>query len=101
MDDWLTRLMAVLPPGMTVETAALILKAEFRLTQRECDIAVHLLIDGTDEDIAERLGGSPHTIKHHRGEIIAKIGVGGCRPAAVRISTCLWGKALAQKGVVA
>ena len=67
-------LVAVQAPALTLPDAAA-LRARFRLTQREAEIALGLARGATDAELARDLGISPHTVRHHGESVFAKLGV--------------------------
>jgi DNA-binding CsgD family transcriptional regulator len=81
---------SLLPPGVVNRDGALLVAVErttpaiptaaqlavaFGLTRREASIALRLGIGGSDRAIAEALGLSPHTVRHHVESIFLKLGV--------------------------
>ena len=52
----------------------------FRLTERECDVALQLQAGRTNLEIADALGISPCTARHHTERVLAKLGI-RCRAA--------------------
>lgn len=51
------------------------LKEQFKLTDREIEVAVLLGEDLTNAEIAHRLGISPHTARHHTESVMRKVNV--------------------------
>jgi DNA-binding CsgD family transcriptional regulator len=49
--------------------------AQFRLTQRETEVALLLIQRFHGDEIAQRLGISTHTVRHHTESIFRKVGV--------------------------
>lgn len=50
------------------------LPARYRLTARECQVALLLAEGRSNSDIAAALGISPHTARHHTENVMAKLG---------------------------
>jgi DNA-binding CsgD family transcriptional regulator len=74
-------LLPALKVGVTMrlehdrEVAAELTLARFGLTRREAQIARLLARRSTNGEIAEQLGVSPHTVRHHVENIFAKLGI--------------------------
>lgn len=54
------------------------------LTQREVEILTHVAVGATNEEIADKLCISPHTVKTHVYNICKKVG------APNRLQAALW-----------
>ena len=54
------------------------------LTQRERQVLVHVAVGATNEEIADKLCISPHTVKTHVYNICKKVG------ATNRLQAALW-----------
>jgi DNA-binding CsgD family transcriptional regulator len=67
-------LVAIQAPSLTLPNVAT-LRARFRLTQREAEIALWLARGATDADLANTLGISQHTVRHHAENVFVKLGV--------------------------
>jgi len=87
----LNLLLPALKLGVTVrlahdhETAAPLTLARFGLTRREAQIARLLARRTTNREIADQLGVSPHTVRHHVERIFAKLGVTSRRSVAEQL----------------
>jgi non-specific serine/threonine protein kinase len=65
--------------------AAVHLHAEHGMTPREIEVAM-LLIEGcSNRTVANRLGISPHTARHHTQRVLAKLGVHSRAEAGARL----------------
>jgi DNA-binding NarL/FixJ family response regulator len=61
------------------------LQSEYGLTTREVEVA-RLLAQGlANADVAQRLGISPHTARHHTQRVLVKLGVHSRAAAAARL----------------
>jgi DNA-binding NarL/FixJ family response regulator len=61
------------------------LQLQYRMTPREAEVA-RLLEEGrSNTAIAERLGISPHTARHHTQRVLAKLGVHSRSEAGARL----------------
>ena len=61
------------------------LQKRFGLTRREAEVALILARGATNEDAAERLGISPHTVRTHAERIFAKLGIRTRKALALRL----------------
>lgn len=61
------------------------LAAGWGLTSREAEIALALAQGGTDLSIAQTLGISPHTVRHHAEHIFSKLGIHSRKAIALRL----------------
>jgi DNA-binding CsgD family transcriptional regulator len=77
-------LVAVQAPAPTLPNAAT-LRARFRLTQREVEIALGLARGAADAELARTLGISPHTVRHHAESVFAKLGVHSRKALALHL----------------
>jgi DNA-binding NarL/FixJ family response regulator len=66
----------VMTPGESVQHAIERVLARARLTDKETEVARHLLEGLSSTEIAERSGNSPKTIRQHVSRIYEKCGVG-------------------------
>lgn len=77
-------LVAVQAPAPTLPDGAT-LRARFRLTQRETEIALGLARGATDAELARTLGISPHTVRHHAERVFDKLGVHSRKALALHL----------------
>jgi len=61
--------------------------ARLGLTRREAQVA-RLLARASNREIAEQLGISPHTVRHHAENVFSKLGVHSRRAIGARLD--LW-----------
>ena len=61
--------------------------ARLGLTRREPEVARLLAGRATNREIAERLGMSPHTVRHHAENVFAKLGVHSRRAVAAQLES--------------
>jgi DNA-binding HTH domain-containing proteins len=78
-------LVAIQAPAPTLPDAAT-LRARFRLTQREAEIALGLARGAADAELARTLGISPHTVRHHAESVFAKLGVHSRKALALHLA---------------
>lgn len=78
-------LVAVQAPVLMLPDVAT-LRARFRLTQREAEIALGLARGATDAELARTLGISPHTVRHHGESVFAKLGVHSRKALALHLA---------------
>jgi DNA-binding CsgD family transcriptional regulator len=62
--------------------------ARLGLTRREAQVARLLARRATNREIAEQLGVSPHTVRHHAENVFSKLGVHSRRAIAAQLD--LW-----------
>jgi DNA-binding CsgD family transcriptional regulator len=62
--------------------------ARLGLTRREAQVARLLARRATNREVAEQLGVSPHTVRHHAENVFSKLGVHSRRAIAARLD--LW-----------
>ncbi|MEO7474594.1 MAG: LuxR C-terminal-related transcriptional regulator [Gemmatimonadales bacterium] len=62
-------------PGARASGAAMHLQASYGLTPREVEVSLLLAEGCSNVTVAERLGISPHTARHHTQRVLAKLGV--------------------------
>ncbi|HEU4699157.1 MAG TPA: helix-turn-helix transcriptional regulator [Gemmatimonadales bacterium] len=60
--------------GARPRPAEAALPGRFRLTARECQVALLLAEGRSNSDVAAALGVSPHTARHHTENVMAKLG---------------------------
>lgn len=77
-------MVAIQAPAPKLPDAAT-LRARFRLTQREAEIALGLARGAADAELARVLGISPHTVRHHAESVFAKLGVHSRKALALHI----------------
>jgi DNA-binding CsgD family transcriptional regulator len=81
-------LLPALKVGVTMrlagdrEVAADLTLGRFGLTRREAQVARLLARRATNREIADQLGVSPHTVRHHVENIFAKLGIHSRRSVA-------------------
>lgn len=74
-----------LPPRASARSADEQLRARFGLTPRELEVA-RLLAEGRrNSAIAQALGISPHTARHHTQHVLAKLGAHSRAEAGARL----------------
>ena len=76
-------LVAVQRPSQALPSVAM-LRAQFRLTQREAEVALELACGASDAELARKLGISPHTVRHHTESVFAKVDVHSRKALALR-----------------
>ena len=64
------------------EVAAELTLGRFGLTRREAQIARLLARRATNREIADQLGVSPHTVRHHVENVFTKLGIHSRRSIA-------------------
>jgi DNA-binding CsgD family transcriptional regulator len=72
---------AALPPFP--ERAHLV--ERYRLTTRQADVALLLAQGMTNREIADRIGVSEHTARHHAQRVLEKVGTGTRKALAIRL----------------
>jgi DNA-binding CsgD family transcriptional regulator len=77
-------LVAIQAPVLTLPDTAT-LRARFRLTQREAEIALWLARGATDAELAHTLGISQHTVRHHAENVFVKLGVHSRKALALHL----------------
>jgi DNA-binding CsgD family transcriptional regulator len=78
------RVALVMESSRPSEVAALLLDA-YGLTQRESQIARHVIRAFSTEDVADALGISPYTVQDHLKSIFDKMGLSSRRELAARV----------------
>ena len=66
--------------------------AQLRLTRREAQVARLLARRATNREIAEQLGMSPHTVRHHTENIFVKLGVHSRRAIGALLDSPTFGR---------
>lgn len=73
------------PGGAPAPAIATRLGMEFGMTAREVDVALLLAEGCSNETVAQRLGISPHTARHHTQRVLGKLGVHSRSEAGARL----------------
>jgi len=72
-------------PGPTPAPAVSTLQQHFGMTPREVEVALLLAEGCSNSTVAQRLGISPHTARHHTQRVLVKLGVRSRAEAGARL----------------
>jgi len=72
-------------PGATPAPAVSTLQQHFGMTPREVEVALLLAEGCSNSTVAQRLGISPHTARHHTQRVLVKLGVRSRAEAGARL----------------
>jgi DNA-binding NarL/FixJ family response regulator len=72
-------------PGPAAAPAVSTLQQHFGMTPREVEVALLLAEGCSNSTVAQRLGISPHTARHHTQRVLVKLGVRSRAEAGARL----------------
>jgi hypothetical protein len=86
MSKLLVALLALLPEGMDLDDAIVVLIRAFpTLTRQEIKVSLYRSVAEGDEEIAAELSISAVTVGEHARQAKIKLGFDGCRPVGPRL----------------